>query len=676
MIDPNTQDKTDALPEESAAREANEKDSRPYLTKIKEAEEAFRNYNDKCDNIDKVYADLKGLADTRGDREFHIFWANLEILKPTIYSRPPQPAVDPRHHNRKQIYIKAAEVLERALAYDEDDDDLHDKLVLARDDLVTNGRGVMWVLDDGSSVHVDRCDFLHEPARHWGEVTWVARRAYVTKDAGVKRFGEDFSEVPMDYVKDDELDNYKGEKKAGVWELWDKEDQKVVWVVEGYDETLDVSDPMINVKGFFPCPRPAYSTVERRTLKPVPDFVYYRDQADEINELTARISSLAESLRLKGFYAGGVSEIGEAIEAAFRATDNKAILVPVSSMSALGQGSLKDAIVWLPVDMVAQVISELVQLRKQLIDDVYQITGLSDIMRGASVASETLGAQELKMQNGSIRIRERQGEMARLARDVLRIKAEIFAEKFSIQELLEMSQVDDLPTVQMIEQQYQQQVQQVRQQAAQQFLQQQHAPQQPGQPPAQMPPMPQIPPPDLTVIPTVEGVDKLLKSQKMRPFVLDVETDSTIQLDENAEQQSRMQFVQMLGGFIQQASAMVVQQPQTAPFVVEVMKFAAGGFRAGRQLTQAIDQFGKTIEDMAQGAQHGPAQQADPAKAAQAQYYQAKAGESAAKVQQIGQKMQIDQQASQASLVVEDARAAKLHADAGAMIVKASGMGQ
>lgn len=549
--------------------------SKPWLAMIQEAENAFQVYWDKCDSIDKQYGNLKSLAEGVGDREFQIFWANLEVLKPTIYQRPPRPVVMPRNNDTGEIVRKASELLERALEFDVEYDDLHETLKLVRDDLAMLARGVPWVLDNGQCIHVDRCDFLHDPARKWPEVGWVARRAYVSRDDGVERFGEIFWDAKCEHQGKDRQDDYQtSEKKAEVWEIWSKTEQAVVWVTEGVDEVLDLQPPLVDVKGFFPCPKPAYGTVERGTLLPIPDFVYYRDQVDEINELTARISSLAENLRVKGFYASGTSEVGEAIEAAMRQTDNKATLVPVSNFAALGGQALKDAIVWLPVREVAEVITQCVALRRQLIEDVYEITGLSDIMRGSTQASETATAQNLKAQYGSVRVRERQNEMVRVALDVLRLKAEIYAETVSARELAEMAGMQ-IPTMM--------QVQQMAMQAQQQGA--------------------QISQKDMV---TIEAVDQLLKAHRTRAFLMEVESDSTIAPDEQAEKQSRIEFIQAMGGFIQQASGMVAQAPETAPFAAELMKFAAGGFRAGRDLGGAIDEFAEQVKQKAAQATQNP----------------------------------------------------------------------
>lgn len=623
MIEDAAHEAAESPKEERAERKA----AKPYLDQIKEAQRAFAEWDARVESIEKKYANLKALADTSQDREFQIFWANMEVLRPTIYSRPPKPVVDQRHSDSGPVARTAAEMLERCLAYDVEADDLHETLRLVRDDLVLAGRGVPWVLDNGQCIHVDRCDFVHEPARKWSEVGWVARRAYMDRKALKERFPDaDLRKIKFDEMKgkDDGAGNdYRPTgKKAQVWEVWSKAEEMVCWVVEGHETTLDEQLPLINVKGFFPCPRPAYATLEPRTLRPVPDYAYYRDQVDEINELTARIAALSESLRMKGFYASGASEVGEAIEAAMKATDNKAILVPVSSLAALGGSSLKDAIIWLPVAEVASVITGLVQLRQQLIQDVYEITGLSDIMRGSTQASETATAQNLKAQYGSVRVRERQAEMVRVAHDVIGIKAEIMAEAMPVEELAAMAQMP-LPTMADV----QQQMMQAQQQAMMAQQQGQPAP----------------PPPDMSKIVTIEQVGQLLADQKVRPFVLDIETDSTIAPNEQEEKASRIEFITAISTFISQAGPMVVQQPETAPFLGEMLKFTAQGFRAGRQLGGAIDEFVDQV--MAKAAQPQP-EKPDPAivKA------EADAKAKEAELQMSAQKNEGDMQIKQAEL--------------------------
>lgn len=644
-------------------------ESKPWLDMLRDAEKAFQFYQDKCDKIDDLYASLARQANPTRDREFAIFWANIEVLGPSIYARPPVPVVVPRFNSRKPVPNMASQLLERSISVAFEQEHIDQLMRLIRNDLTVNGRGVPWVRYDTTEKekvcldHKDRKDFLHEPARNWREVGWVAGAAYLSRDKMRKRFtqkDEDGSylvdqaeyEIDKDAKKNKATDQTK---KAKVWEIWHKGENKVIWVTEGVDRVLEEAPPHLTLDDFFPCPEPAYGTVQRRSLVPVPDMLFYKDQLEEINELTARISALSEALRVRGFYPAGTGEIGDAIEAAINSNDNRKIMVPISNFAAFGNGGAKDSIVWLPIDMVATTITQLVQLRKELIDDVYQITGLSDIMRGSTAASETATAQKLKSQYGSVRVRDKQSEMVRLARDLARIMGEIMAENFSPKTLLDMSQLDiatnadvkkemdgltqqiakmqqDIqsaqqdPHVQQMVQQNPDKAHEVLQQAQGQMQQLQQ----------------QIE--DLKEKPTLEKCVALLRENRLRPFVLDIETDSTIQPDEDAEKQRRAEFLQALGGTLQQLAPMVQQNPKTASFAGEVLKFALAPFRAGRELEQSIDEFVEQMQQMA------PPQQPN-GDAMQAQVDQQR-------VQIEGQRLQFDQQKAQNEFQIRQAEIA------------------
>ncbi len=573
--------------------------SKPWLELLKESEKYFRIYHEKCDNIDKQYADIERLSKASGEREMQIFWANLEVLKPSIYSRPPVPVVSAKFKDRKPLVRHASEVLERSLSTSFELSDIHASLRLVRDDLATNARGVVWLRyeNNGESEkvaydHLERKDFRHAPSRKWSETGFVAARSYLSRPKMRQRFektsGDAWTKANYKERKE-ESEEYGGEVKAEVWELWSKDENLVVWVSEGVEGVLDISEPHLSLEGFFPCPRPAYGTLQRGTMKPVPDFLFYKDQIEEINEMTARISALAEGLRMKGFYAGGAEDISDAIEAALKKQDNNAILIPVSNFAALGGQSLKDAIVWLPLDQVATTIVQLIALRKQLIEDVYEISGLSDIMRGQTEASETLGAQQLKSQYGATRIRDRQEELVRIARDCTRIAGEIIAENFAPETMLAMSQYDEAPTQANVAQQIRQ-IQMQIQQALQnpELMQQAQAnPQQAQQIKQQA--ESQIQKLQSTV--TIEQVFEFLQNERMRPFMLEVETDSTIQPDEDAQKKRATEFLAALGTALTQLAPMVQARPETAGFAGEILKFAVAPFRAGRTLEASIEEF-------------------------------------------------------------------------------------
>jgi len=602
----------------TAADPKQDRASKYWLDCITDAQRYFSYWQEKCDGVDKLYAELKKLSGNNLDREFQMFWANVEILKPSIYSRAPVPVVVPRWKDQQELPRKASEVLERSLVVNFEETELHGIMLQVRDDLLMAGRGVAWIRledrgEDGERnvvEHLDRTDYLHEPARKWEEVGWVARRAWLPRDRVRARFGDEVAgdlayKQPQDKEGGEKhLADYKGEEKAEIWEIWSRTRNLVVWISPGYPEVLDMQEPFLKLEGFFPCPKPAYSTLERRKLIPVPDFYFVRDQLEEINEMTARISALAESLRLKGLVPGGNGDLSEAIEMALKRTDDNAVVIPVASFAALGgAATLKDSIVWLPIVEVANTITSLVSLRRQFIEDVYQISGVSDIMRGSTDPDETLGAQQLKSQYGSIRIRERQAELVRFARDITRISAEVMAENYTPEQFLASSQLP-LPTAAQIEQQAQQLMEKARQ-----FLMSEQGQQMLATDPDNVEQLKQQAEAQLGQLQSTMTIDKvveLLREQRVRPFVLEIETDSTIQADENAEKEQRNEFLGVFATAMQQLAPMVTQNPSAAPMAVEILKFALAPYRAGRSVEAAIEQFADSVKTDAQQRAQNP----------------------------------------------------------------------
>jgi hypothetical protein len=139
-----------------------------------------------------------------------------------------------------------------------------------RDDMVVTARGTVWIRYEAAEKdndftqrvcieHTDRKDFLHDPARKWKEVDWVAKRSWGTRKKWRKRFkaisGDQYTKLAYEKRKgDDEKGADDGQLKAGVWEVWSRSLNKVVWVGEGAEKCLDSGEPHLDLEGFFPTP--------------------------------------------------------------------------------------------------------------------------------------------------------------------------------------------------------------------------------------------------------------------------------------------------------------------------------------------------------------------------------------------------------------------------------------
>jgi hypothetical protein len=629
-------DKVDAVDIDEPFAGDEPKSSRAILAALKKAEDAFREWQNVCQDVDDLYnlneyrTDLTSLG--WQDADLDLFWSSFEVLKPAVYARPPQPVVAPLFKDGKALHNLTAELLERCAISTFQRTGINDVMLLLRDDLIFTGRGSPWVrheVDDGKhSVcveHKDRLDFLHEPARKWSEVGWVAGAAWMTKADMRKRFrktsGDRYQDASYSVQRDDDgrdLEKRASVRKAKVWEVWHKADKKVYWVTEGVDVMLDSSTPELTLTDFFPCPKPAYATLRRRSLIPVPDFQRYSIHFKKISELTRRIYALLDKVQMKGLIPAG-GDVGQAIEDLIR-DDSDQILIPVPGGAMMAQGAT-GFVAWLPLNELAQAIQGLIDARTQLINDFYSLSGISDIMRGATEAEETLGAQQLKSQYGSVRVREKSAELQRVAADTVKIAAEIIADKFPQKALLEMSGLD-IPSkadiekrVSQIETEAKKDLEGLNQKAreqAQQAQQQQGGEQQAVDPQqaqqmlqqAQQQVLAKYAPmlADAEQQVPIEDVMKLLRDDRAMSFVFEIESSSTILTDELQEKSTRNEFMTQFTSASQPLMGMAAMGDAGAKLAGELMKFVLAPYRAGRTLDGAIDEFIDAAPEMAKAA--------------------------------------------------------------------------
>lgn len=584
-----------------------------WLAEIQTAQKHFDAWYKRGRKILKRYRDERDAA-TESAIKFNILWSNVQTLQPALYAKTPKPQVDRRHLDQDPVGRVASLILERSLSHALEAYEFDEVMKAVRDDYLLVGRGTAWVRyeptygeptpgPDGEPFkpvayetapcdYVGWQDFLHGIAPRWPLVPWVARQMHLTREQLVERFGDEVGRaVPLKPINGMDPDSAKAYgdvfSRAHVWEIWDKGTKTALWLCPDYPQLLDRKPDPLGLRDFFPCPRPLLATTTTDSLIPVPDYCEYQDQAQELDELSARIALLTKALKVAGVYDQSAAGLQRLLQ---EGCENE--LIPVDNWAAFAQnGGMKGSVAFMPLEEIANTLLQLYAARDKVKQDLYEVTGLSDIIRGASMASETATAQRIKGQFASLRLTDRQNEVARFARDIIRLKAEIMSEHFAPQTLLTASGYEYMPGAD-----------------------------------------PQV----------FMAAVELLQNDALRGFRIDIETDSTVAPDQQAEQESRVAFLQAMGGFLQQAIPVVQGVPQAAPLMAEMLTFAARGFKAGRQLEQAFDQFGQTINQMAQAAQgeQGP----DPAQEMALQGEQMKMQALQVKTQADMQKAQVDQQ--------------------------------
>lgn len=609
--------------------------ARRWITALQDCDKWRADYLDRCRRIIRRYKNERPMGDGNAPpspdiRRFAILWSNEQTLGPAIYARTPQPVVTRRYKDSDPVGRAASEVLERGLSYSMDQYEFDDHIKLARTDYILLGSGQAWVRyiphkalddtravqptagqeieDEGPSItetaetpadapyaevvcdHVAYNNWGMERCRSWDETGYVWRRVFMSRRELIERFGRKIGRaVPLDYspAADPSVDQEEVEKvkKAAVYEIWSKEDRKVYWVNRSFPtQCLDIKDDWLHLSGFFPCPRPLMGTIAPDSFIPVPDYIQYQDQAEELDELTQRIATLVDGLKLIGVYAGEQQATLQNLWMQPSGT-----LVPVMSMASWSdKGGFRGLIEWMPIEIVAKTLEQCFAARKQILEDIYQITGLADIIRGMSDPRETATAQQMKGNWGSLRVRDKQKELARFARDILRIKAEVIAGQFGVSTLKLMTDLKLFDTA--------------RQKMAVQQAMQAGLPPPPGANVLELQSMLQRP--------TWEEVNGLLKNQAVLGFRVDVETDSTIEPDETEEKNSRIEFVTAMSSFIAQASQLIQTYPQAAPLAGQTALFLARGFRVGREMEDVIE---KTFEQLMQAPPRPPPGEAAPA---------------------------------------------------------------
>lgn len=557
-----------------------------WLAEIQSAirrEKAFRTVGKR---VVKLYEAGASSEASAAQTPFNILYSNTDTLLPALYNAVPRPVVQRRYKDESPLGREAAKVGQRLLEFQLDASDpeyesFDDLMQLSVLQALVPGRGVVHFkyeasfeketsLDpadtighdaeefdeieaaetatgdpsaphqfeavSGEDVVAEGCPwdyFIHGYARTWKEVPWAAFRYDMTKEELVKNFGEVAHAIELEADDDASTESsYDGENKrrlpsTEVWKIWDKSSKKVLFVSECYREGFlkEVDDPL-GLSGFFPFPEPLTFFPKLSSLTPTALYVQYESQAEELNVVTTRIKSLTKAMKIRGGYDSTIQEV----ERILTSEDNT--LIPLENIAALGdQRGIDKAVFFIPIEKYFPVLQQLLAQRQAIKQVIYEITGVSDILRGASVASETATAQNIKNQWGTLRLKRMQKRVARYACDCLRIMLEVSVKHFSVETIRQMT---GLPYPTRAEQQ--------QAQAALQELQLAGAAS--GQPVQ--------PPPELAKVlgtPTWEDILEVLRNDLQRAYKIDIQTNSTVDAEATEDKANIAEFMNALAQF-------------------------------------------------------------------------------------------------------------------------------
>ena len=553
-----------------------------YLNVVTQYDKEFSKWMNRTDKILRRYRDERQTNSTQ--TRYNMLWANVQTLKAATFSRMPKPDVSRRFKDNDPVGRVASMILERAMDFEITHyEDLKHCLESSVYDRFLGGRGSAWIryepkiesMDystsesdedsdeaaeylDSEAAPIDYVhwkDFGHEPARTWDEVNKVWRKVYMTRKALVERFGEELgNKVPLDSSPDDQ--KYKDSdgigKKGLIIELWDRETETVLWISKSLNEILDERDDPLELEEFFPCPKPLYSTITNESLVPIPDFTLYQDQANALDILSTRISGLIDALKVRGVY--DASE--PTLQRLFTEGENNT-LIPVKNWPAFSEKQgLRGAIDIVDITPIAMALKNAYEAMAQIKQEIYDITGISDIIRGQSNVIETATSAQIKSQFASLRLKEYQDAVACYASHILKLKAQVICGQFQPETLIKIGGVA------------------------------------------------QLMPDDQALVP--QAIE-LLKNNPMRTFRIEVATDSMLYQDEQQEKADRVEFLGAVGTYLQKAvEASKAMPPEATPLLMDLLKFGVTGYRVGRELEGEFDTLADHIKQASKNPQPTP----------------------------------------------------------------------
>lgn len=504
-----------------------------WQRKISAAEKKYADYYDLISEIRGYY------RNERRRNKQNVFWATVETMKPFLYFKQPTPFIVRSRKAVDETQLLAATILERALYWNMKQFDFDSVVKYARNDFLLSGMGVLWeqycpsfytigneMLKSGEQVnttYVNPTMFLMDTqnVNVWEDVEWIARKSYMS----IADIYENFDAAIAKYLNS----RFGDVGNITVYEIWDKPSRSIYYYSPEYPaDFLDVYQDTLHLSGFFPCPKPIMSTLANDGMIPVPDYVEIKSLLDELDGVNNRMRLTMQALKVSGCYDNSFPELANIL-------DKDVTLISVSDFDKLKEaGGIKGIIDFAPIEQYVTALETLARRRQVLIDSIYEVTGVSDIMRGSSQIGETATAVTQKTNFGTLRNQDRQNDMQRFLKDLLRIKAEIICEQFSPTFLLSFLNPDERADM----------------------------------------------------VKAANAV-KLLKAEKLRGLIIDLETDGCFNVEREEERTLRV--LKNVHELISQAFGIVSQQPALLPLYRQMLESAMSTMPKARQFDTVID---------------------------------------------------------------------------------------
>lgn len=557
---------------------------------------------DQAKKIEAIIRDERDVDAMLGESRWNLFAANRETKAAMLYGRPPRVSVERRFSDENDDVARvASDMTERMLNTDIErtSDGFATALGMALLDRLDSGWSMVraryvveWEevpetpakmgvhpetgapvelapvvpatkkkkFEDVETDYVHLQDQLWQPCRTFHDMGWWAHLNQLAKEEVAERWGEEVAAV-VPYggkppVMAEQYDGSAGAEwsRTDVWEIWDKDRKCVCWFIEGYGALECKADPY-ELEGFYPFPRPMVANPTTSKLLPRPDYVIAQDLYAELNLVTTRIKKIMETgVRVTGAYPKQQhDELSGMLT-----TAGDGVFLPIDNWAAIaGDTGLANAIYMFPTQEFVACVLQLRDYRRELIDAIAQVTGMSDIMRGeATQAGATATEQRIKSRMGSVRLQAMQDDFARFASEAQQIRAQLISKFFDAETIAQRSNAQFLADQQLVPQAIQ-----------------------------------------------------LIKSPAFSQYRIEVKSEAISLADFAATKAEKFEAATALAQVFQMAMALQPMGPAAMPFVFKMAKSLIAGMRGTSDMESAFDEATKMAEQQAQQASQ---QQAPP----------------------------------------------------------------
>ena len=557
---------------------------------------------------------------------FNVLWSNVQVLEPALYSRMPKVVVERTFKDSDPIGRLASEIAERATSYNlmqqqdrfnyimsgvvqdrllpgrgisrlvykaefekawetpEEEAEINesgesDSNEAVENEIEQNNQAVSLLDADGAQIMelkpfsetVEVCpvnwlDYLESLARNQFEVRWRAFRIYKTRaellsdtqiDPAVAkkvRLGTDSTKTKRQSNYDNQDDASELSKQAAIWVIEEEDTKKAYWICEGYKEApLKVLDNPNKLRNFWSSPLPLVATTTTESTYPTADYVIYQGLADELNYTAGRIKAIVNCIRLVGAHAASFNKEMQNIT-----TLKDGSTWPIQNWGGFVEAKgFKGMLDWIPFDTCVAALPSLMEYQTSLKMQIDEITSMPDIVRGSSDPNDPVYTQQQKSHWTVIKLVKKQQDVQRYCRELISKMAQMIFEPgfFADETIWLMAGI------------------------------------------AQMSPEKQQQAPEALA---------LLRDDRLNTFRIDIETDSTIAIDEADAAARWQQYVAGMQASISAVTQITETNPEFITPVLEANLAYVRTLRTGRSVEGALEKAMEDWEVKIKEAQQNP----------------------------------------------------------------------